>query len=105
MRMATRAIFYGIGEEQTVSIWQCQASESIHKSTQVKICGLKGFPMIASHPLPSRIPYRYSYPRSSRVPTTVKTSRRIFSDPRPPMVLFLPIFAELILTPKENGRR
>jgi hypothetical protein len=30
---AVHAIFYGIGEERTALIQQCQASESIHEST------------------------------------------------------------------------
>jgi hypothetical protein len=33
MRRAVHAIFYGIGEERTTLIQQCQASESIHEST------------------------------------------------------------------------
>ena len=60
--MVARAIFCGIGEEQTASARRHQASESIHESTQVEICGVKGFPTTASCPLPSRIPYRYSDP-------------------------------------------
>ena len=81
MRRAAHAIFYGIREEQTTSSRWHQASESIHEITQVKICGEKGFPVTASCPLPSRIPYRYSNLESSRAPTTGEPGRRFLGDP------------------------
>jgi hypothetical protein len=59
VRRAACTILCDVGEEQMVTIQWHQASKSIHESTQVEICGVKGFPAIASWPLPSRIPYRY----------------------------------------------
>ena len=81
MRRATCAIFCGIGEEQTTSARWRQASKSIHESTQVEICGVKGFPTTASCHLPSRIPYRYPDPGRSLAPMTDEPSRHIFGDP------------------------
>jgi hypothetical protein len=48
VRRAACAILCDVGEEQMVSIQWHQASKSIHESTQVEICGVKGFPAIAS---------------------------------------------------------
>jgi hypothetical protein len=64
VRRAAHAIFCGVGEEQMTSSWRHQAFELIHESTQVEIFGEKGFSTIASCPLPSRIPYRYSDPEN-----------------------------------------
>jgi hypothetical protein len=46
-----------------------QASKLIHENSQVEICGPKGFPTEANHPLHSRISYRYSDPESPLGPT------------------------------------
>jgi len=80
MRRAAHAIFCGVGEEQMALIRRRQAFELIRESTQVEIYGVKGFPAIASYPLPSRILYRYSNPESPRVPTTGQPSHRSLSD-------------------------